>query len=841
MNSVPTPPAERVRLSWLAPLWGCVLGAAWQVTQPQLWRLSAYQLLLGLGLLIALLVLRRRLRPWLSWWLLLASAACCVAGMTGWRAHDYLAQTLPKSLEVVDLQVEGTIASMVQSTSNGQRWRFEVDQAASGVEGLPPLLELAWYGPYGKELEASQPLIPAWAQGQALRPGQRWRFTVRIKRPHGARNPHGFDYELLAWEQGVQATGYVRDQPAPQWLEQGASYRLQRWRQWLRDRIRGQTSQLQQWFPALEPQRQQAAMGVVAALAVGDQQAIERNDWALFRQTGVSHLMSISGLHITMFAWLAALLVGRLWRLSATACRWLPAPRVALLAGVLLAAAYAMFSGWGLPAQRTVCMLAVVAALQWLGVRWPWPCVWLLALAVVLVADPWALWQAGFWLSFVAVGVLLATDNRAASPGDQSAEGGFSSKWASKLAALWREQWLISLALAPLALLLFGQVSIVGLLANLIAIPWVTLVVTPLALLAALVPVAAAGAATAMLPLMALLQWLAQLPWAVWALPQPAWWASVLAIVVGLLLIAPLPWRLRLASAGLALPALCWPVQWPQWGEFELLAADIGQGNAVVISTAGHRMLYDAGPQYSRNSDAGERVLLPLMAAQGLRLNAMMLSHRDLDHTGGALAVKAAQPGLKVIGSGSVVDDAQLAALAPVQLCTQGQRWQWEGVDFEVLHPPAGDAWLNGRKFKPNFASCVLRIRSASGRVALLTGDIEAGQEQQLLQSGQMTAVDWLLVPHHGSKTSSTPAWVQSLRPRWAVVQAGYLNRFGHPVAEVSQRYVAAGTSLVLQEGCGAALWSSAKPLDLQCERQRQPRYWDVHALPVKAMESGAP
>ena len=820
----------RARASWLAPLWGCVLGAAWQVTQARLWELWLYQalLVLGIGLILGLswLALCTAMihKTLLRWLLLMLAAACSVAGVTGWRAHAYLAQTLPKSLEAVDIQVEGTIASMLQNSVNGQRWRFAVDQAAPGV---PQMMELAWYGPFGRELDASEPLIPVWAQGVALSPGQRWRMTVRIKRPHGARNPHGFDYELLAWEQGVQATGYVRDQPAAQLLQVSSQYPLQRWRQWLRDRIRVQGQQLQRWFPSMAQDREQAAIGVIAALAVGDQQAIDRADWALFRQTGVAHLMSISGLHITMFAWVAALLVGRLWRLSARACRFVPAPRVALLAGVLLAAGYAMFSGWGLPAQRTVCMLAVVALLQWWGVRWPWPCVWLLALAVVVVADPWALWQAGFWLSFVAVGVLLATDAGAAPQENERT----SRRFLSKLHALWREQWLISLALAPLGLLLFGQVSIVGLLANLVAIPWVTLIVTPLALLAALVPMAAALAATAMLPLMSLLQWLATWPGTVWALPQPAWWASMLAIGAGLLLIAPLPARLRCVAALFAIPALFWPAAWPGHGEFELLAADIGQGNAVIISTATHRMLYDAGPQYSRQSDAGERVLLPLLVAQGMRLDVMMLSHRDTDHAGGALAIKSAQSRLQVWGSDSVIEDAQLASLAPVQRCTKGQRWQWDGVDFEVLHPPAGDAWLNGRKPKPNFGSCVLRIRSASGRVALLAGDIEAAQEQLLLQTGLVGPVDWLLVPHHGSKTSSTEGWVQGLRPRWAVVQAGYLNRFGHPVAAVAARYQGVGSQLVLQDRCGAALWHSARAENLQCERQLRAHYWDVHGV----------
>ena len=528
-----------------------------------------------------------------------------------------------------------------------------------------------------------------------------------------------------------------------------------------------------------------------------------------------------------MFAWLAVLIVGRVWRLSARACRWMPAPRAALVMGVLLAAVYALFSGWGLPAQRTICMLAVVALLQWLGVRWPWACVWLLALAVIVVADPWALWQAGFWLSFVAVGVLLASNSGAVSAEAASAK----RRFLARLKELWREQWLISLALAPLGLLLFGQVSVVGLLANLLAIPWVTLLVTPLALLAAVLPMAASAAAVAMLPLMSLLQWLAALPGAVWALPQPAWWASVLAIAAGLLVIAPLPLRLRLVAAIFVLPALFWPRSWPRAGEFELLAADIGQGNAVIISTASHRLLYDAGPQYSRQSDAGERVLLPLMAANGMQIDAMMLSHSDKDHTGGALAVKEAQPRAKVWGSDSVIQAPQLAGLAPVLRCTQGQHWQWDGVTFEVLHPPAGEAWLNGRKAKPNFGSCVLRLRSASGRVALLAGDIEAAQEQQLLQTSLDEPVDWLLVPHHGSKTSSTESWVNTLRPRWAVVQAGYRNRFGHPVAAVVQRYQAVGSQLVAQDRCGAAYWNSAQPEKLECERLIRAHYWDVHAV----------
>jgi competence protein ComEC len=826
-------------------LWGCVLGAAWQVAQPQLWPAWSYQVLLCAGLVAAvgLAAGRRcawRRRGWPPRLLALLCAACTVAAATGWRAHAYLEQTLPGELEGQDIVVQGTIASMLQNTAQGQRWRFAVERAwrmdAEQSERLfPSMIELAWYLPWGSQ-GAPDAEGPAWVHGEPLAPGQRWCMTVRVRRPHGARNPHGFDFELQQWAQGVQATGYVRESPPPQRLQADAGYRMQRWRQQLRDRIRAQSAVLQRWWPALDEAERESAIGVVAALAVGDQQAVDRLDWTLFRQTGVAHLMSISGLHITMFAWLAAWATGRLWRLSARACQWLPAPRAALLAGAVLAAGYAVFSGWGVPAQRTVCMLAVVGGLQWWGLRWPWPQVWLLALAVVLAADPWALWQAGFWLSFVAVGVLLAADRREQPFGEAVTAAG---KALGKTMGMWREQWLISLALAPLSLLLFGQVSVIGLVANLVAIPWVTLLVTPLALASAMVPQAAALAAVALEPLMALLHWLAGAPLAVLALPQPAWWAGAVAIAAGLLLVAPLPGRMRAVAAMCCVPALWWPLPRPAWGEFEVLAVDIGQGNAVLLATQNHSLLYDTGPQYSRHSDAGERVLLPLFQALGVRPDAMMLSHRDTDHTGGALslhqALKAAGPAVAVWGSDSVIHDPALAALAPVRRCTAGEHWQWDGVTFEVLHPfEAGRTTpVQGARPSPNAGSCVLRLRSAVGRVALLAGDIEAAQERQLVSLGLKGPVDWLLVPHHGSKTSSSRPWIEALAPRWAMVQAGYRNRFGHPVPAVVQRYEQGGSTVVQQDRCGAALWRSAQPGVLLCERLIRAHYWDVHAVPL--------
>lgn len=648
-------------------------------------------------------------------------------------------------------------------------------------------------------------------------------MTVRLKAPHGLRNPHGFDYELWLWEQGVQATGYVRagpkDQP-PERLRTTWQHPVEQWRQSVRDAIFQRLTS----SPALGEDASAARVaGVVAALVTGDQRAIDRADWDIFRATGVAHLMSISGLHITLFAWLAAALVRLLWRRSARLCLAVPAPTAALVCGVLLAGGYALFSGWGVPAQRTVTMLAVVAALQLSGRRWPWPQVWLLACAAVVLTDPWALWQAGFWLSFVAVGVLFATDSVAAGAYPKSARGHFY--------ALLREQWVVTLALTPLSLLLFGQVSLVGFAANLLAIPWVTLVVTPLALAGVVWAPLWSLAAWALQPLAAGLQWLAGWPWAVVFLPAAPLWAGVLALLGGGLLAMRLPWQLRLWSVPLLVPLLCWQAPRPAPGQFELLAPDIGQGNAVLVRTATRTLLYDAGPRFSRESDAGHRVLVPLLRALGERVDVLMLSHRDADHTGGAAAVLAQQPGAAL--TGSIEAEHALQALRPATPCVAGQRWVWDGVAFEVLHPTGAEP---DHPARPNTASCVLRVASAEGgphaqAVALLVGDIEAAQEQALLARSNPVKADVLLVPHHGSKTSSSPAFLDAVQPRTALVQAGYRNRFGHPAPEVLQRYAQRQVPVVESARCGAATWSSARPDVVECERDKGRRYWQ-HTVP---------
>lgn len=809
--------ADPPRPPWTAVLAGAVAGPAVQLQQPELWPAAWYAALLAAAL--AVLALGRACRvagglrtpSWgtAAWRALAAGVAVAVAAgaCTGLRAGAYRAGALDPSLEGRDLVVTGVVAAMPQRSEAGLRFRLRVESARLGTADvhLPRQVLLGWYG--GAEVSDGRAALQM--QPADVRAGERWRLAARLKAPHGHVNPHGFDYELWLWEQGVQATGYVRAgpaQPPPMRLATTWAHPVERLRQQTRDAIFARVGE-PRWA------------GVLAALVVGDQGAIERADWDVFRATGVAHLMSISGLHVTMFAWLAAAAIGAGWRRSPRLCLAWPAQHAALAGGLLLAAAYAVFSGWGVPAQRTVWMLASVAVLRMLAREWPWPVLWLLACAVVVALDPWALTQPGFWLSFVAVGVLFASGAQGNAPVPPAA----ATRWrraGGALLALWREQWVVTVALTPLSLLLFGQVSLVGIAANLVAIPWVTLVVTPLAMAGILVPAAWDLAAIAVAALAHVLGWCAGWPFATWSAAVPPLWAGAAGVLGGLLLSMRLPWSWRTLGVPLLLPVLLWQAPRPPPGEFELVAADVGQGNAVLVRTASHTLVYDTGPGYSRDADAGQRVLVPLLRAWGESVHTVVLSHRDQDHTGGAAAVLRMQAGAALLSSLEAAHP--LHALRAGERCRAGQRWDWDGVTFEVLHPGPADP---AAAAKPNALSCVLRI--GNGRAhALLAGDVEKAQEASLLLAGRALRSDVLLVPHHGSKTSSTPAFLDAVRPALALVQAGYRNRFGHPAAEVLERYRERGIRVAASPECGAATWRSAEPAALRCERLTARRYW---------------
>ncbi|HEY1092678.1 MAG TPA: DNA internalization-related competence protein ComEC/Rec2, partial [Burkholderiaceae bacterium] len=393
--------------------------------------------------------------------------------------------------------------------------------------------------------------------------------------------------------------------------------------------------------------------------------------------------------------------------------------------------------------------------------------------------------------------------------------------WRAHLQAGWRAQWIATLGLAPLSLLFFQQISLVGLLANLIAIPLVSLVITPLALAGAVLPLLWQWDVYCIDLLHAVLRGLQSLPGAVQWLPVAPLWAQGLGLLGGVLAVLPLPWRVRVCAPLLAL-GLLWPaVPRPLEGVFELIAPDVGQGMAVWVRTRRHSLLFDAGPQWGPRSDAGQRVLLPLLRARGeARLDVLLLSHRDADHVGGAASLLAAEPVAELLSS--LAPGHPLLAQVPNRRCEAGQQWQWDGVHFEVLAPTADD-YL--RANKSNAVSCVLRIVDAAGHAALLAGDIEATQELALLARAQTVRSEMLLVPHHGSKTSSTEAFLRAVGPRLALVQAGYRNRFGHPALAVMARYQALGITVFESPSCGAWTWASADASP-QCQRELGRRYW---------------
>jgi competence protein ComEC len=832
-----------------------VVGTWLQLLQPNLKNTEFYAVFLAVaGVFIAYAAIlniakKNRFHTYSRTAIMFAISGLLAFGFTGLRAVDYASHALSPAYEGRDIDVVGIVSAMPQINESGTRFQLDVESSEllAVVDGaqtrhavnLPSKISLSWYGVVFGAMETASDLAALQRKPMPILPGERWRMTVRLKAPHGNSNPGGFDFELWLWEQGIQATGYVRtstNDAAPVRMAQTWQHPVEQLRYKVRDAIFTRMSHGDSTSHSSEA-------GIVAALVTGDQQSIERSDWDVFRTTGVAHLMSISGLHITMFAWGAVIVVGWLYRRSTRLCLAYPAPQAALLGGLLLATLYAVFSGWGVPSQRTIWMLVTITLLRLFGKRWPWPTVWILACVVVVVIDPWALLQAGFWLSFVAVGVLFATDVGQYTEHNKNSSGDVVKLSTSRRLVetikkkLWmggREQFIITMVLTPLTLLLFGQVSVVGLLANALAIPWVTLVVTPLAMLGTLFSPLwdLAGWSTTVLSLY--LGALSHLPFATVSMATPPMLVSALGVVGGMLMVMTWPWQLRLLGLPLLLTVILWQAPRPEAGQFELLAADIGQGNGLIVRTAEHTLAYDAGPRFSIDSDAGFRVLVPLLRRTNESVDTVMLSHRDIDHSGGIKSVLTMHPKANFISSVESTHDLQ--TFRPVQRCVAGQTWQWDGVDFAVLHPSAED--YESPK-KPNAMSCVLRVSTKQHSV-LLVGDLEQLQEARLVAELSTKAIilksdvlksTVLLVPHHGSKTSSSAEFLDAVQPRLAIVQAGYRNRFGHPAPSVMERYSERHIKVIDTAHCGAMSWASSAPTETRCQREVAKRYWH-HQVP---------
>ncbi|MDK9703544.1 MAG: DNA internalization-related competence protein ComEC/Rec2 [Sulfuritalea sp.] len=722
---------------------------------------------------------------------LLASVAAALGFVwAGGFAHLRLAQELPAALEGRDIELTGVVAGLPQTLERGVRFEFDVERAAPGV---PPHISLAWYRGRDDADDEAPALIP-------VRAGERWRFTVRLKRPHGNLNPHGFDYEAWLFERGIRATGYVRPRSAERVDAQvwRAAYAVEMLRENIRDRFR-----------AALPEAPYA--GILVALAVGDQQSIDAGLWQSFARTGITHLMSISGLHVTMFAGLAYALTGWLWRRSARLPLRLPAQQAAAAGGFVAAFLYCLLAGFAVPAQRTLYMLGVVAVAQLSRREVAASRVLLLALLLVLLLDPWAVLAAGFWLSFGAVALLFLVGGGRLGP----------ARWWVEWA---RAQWAVTLGMLPALLALFQQFSLVSPLANAVAIPLVSFVITPLALLGTLPLLdpllSLAHLVTAWM--MTCIDWLAGLPLAMWQQAAPSPWAVLLALAGGVWLLLPRGFPARWLGVLAFLPLLTVVPPRPQAGAAEITVLDVGQGLAVHVQTATHDLLFDAGPAFSADADSGNRIIAPYLRAMGVRrLDALVISHADKDHEGGAASVLAALP-VAMLKSSLPFEHALSAQPVPQEPCRDGDGWNWDGVRLDMLHPGADPL-----SRKTNDLSCVLRI-TAGGKSLLLTSDIEAVSEIALLQqhAGELPA-DVMTVPHHGSKTSSTPGFIAAVAARDVIFPVGYRNRFGHPRDEVVARYVQSGARLHRTDADGAVrIGLGSAGIAFRHEREERRRYW---------------
>jgi competence protein ComEC len=709
----------------------------------------------------------------------------------------------PPALEQMPLLLTGTIEGLVEryadtSTEAGGRptlhWTLRVEQCA----------RLS-----GDACEARLRRVQLTAYDTALKPtgGERWQLRVRLKRPRGFANPGGFDYEAWLMARRVSAVGVVDSAAANRRIEAAPPWSIDRWREALKRRLDSRASGL-------------AHADLLAGLTLGDGSGIAPESWETFRVTGTVHLFVVSGLQIAFTGGLALAGAKLWWRSPWGHSRrrdyWLGiAPAFAVAAG------YAQLAGSGLPIQRALIMFA---CFLWALARrresalhaWHW------ALLLVLLHNPLAVLDTGFWFSFGAVAAILIVARTLVD-----SRGGWLERWQ----LWWRLQCALFVAALPLLLAGSGQFTLLALPANALAVPWSTLLTMPPAFAALLCEAVAPRWAGALwwladLTLRGLWRYLCWLrEWSGYAIWQPAgmqWPGLVCALVCSALYLLP---------RGTPGRAWAWlfllPVAWPQLeriapGDCRITVVDVGQGLSVLVETASHRLLYDTGPPFGPRRTVAEFTVAPLLRRRGItRLDTVLVSHADSDHAGGWPTVAAQFPVARLLVGEALSSTASVQGPA-AQPCRAGQRWRWDGVEFSILHPPptGGAAYPEG-----NNRSCVLSIR-AGGLSILLPGDIERTAEYAL--HDQLPPVDILLAPHHGSRTSSTETFVARVRPRYVVFATGYRNRFGHPHSVVVERYAQAGAQMLNTADSGAITIDvqAGRISRIEQWRRERVRYW---------------
>lgn len=795
-------------------------------------------LCMGATVLTVVACMAQRHSPRRMFWLLPMWAALAGFLLTVARADARLHDSLAESNVNLVSRVELRVTSLPQRYSGMQS--FDADVIHAVPDGVPTKIRVSWRtgtwrGPYAQD--------EGWDGADvAVVPGQVWRMALILKPPHGSRNPNGFDYESYLFAHGVRAMGTVRGTPVllrdEPWHGLGV----------IAERTRFMVREFM--LPHLHNKRYGA---VLLALAIGDQASVEATDWDVFNRTGLTHLVSISGTHVTMIASLAGLFVVGVWRRvrfrGLALAERLPAQIAGALAALLVAWLYCLLAGWGVPAQRTFLMLAVIAATYVLRLTLSSSRLLLLAAFAVVLLDPWAMLSSGFWLSFGAVTVLM-TMAGGSGYSARSAHGSLGSRIKSSSLSAARLQLMISAALLPALALLFNEVSLASPLANAYAIPVVSLVITPLALLAALMstvsgaaPLAGLITEAAHIVLQAMMwptHWLADQALSSIAVASAPIVLTLLALAGLGVVVAPRGLPGGVLGWALVLPALTWAPPRPDPGDWHVVALDVGQAGAIVIKTAQHNLLFDTGLRQSAKVDSGSRVIWPYLRSMGIkRLDALVVSHADIDHVGGLRSLLDSMHIEQTYSSFNVehwlrreasllnIEDATTRPTAMTP-CHYGQHWTIDGVTFQVLWPLTGGySSLQANSRERNDHSCVLSVQGRHHSM-LLTGDISAAQEQELVQRG-IGHHDVVMAAHHGSNGSSNVAFIQAVQAAHAVAQAGAWSRYGHPNPAAVQRWSNGGVSFWRTDLDGAIVMeSSEQGLDIAGERQRKRRYWQT-------------
>lgn len=792
------------------------------------------------------------------------------ASFVTYRAQDRLKAVVPESIEGSNFRLIGVIDSLPSLFERGVSFEFFIESCEGEQSWCPKgrLIKLSWFN----------------GAPNRLMPGQRWELTTRLRRPHARLNPHLFDTELRMFEQGITAQGSVRVREAtPARLVNdtlgslhGASWWVERARYHLRESIKKALASKE--FLTLNIGSEESAqlakvslavVGVLVALVVGDQGAIGAGWWTIFNQTGVGHLMSISGLHVTMMAGFVASIAVAAWQafiFIASKLGRMPAGTnvpskqcVRWSAGVAGAWGYTALAGFGIPAQRTCWMVTLAAVAMLAGRSGSAMSVILFTASAVIFIDPWAILSAGFWLSFGAVSAIIyfgsarhfairavrtSKSEEARSRRVDFADA--TKSWLAKtLSNGWQSQVAATVSLLPVGAAFFSSFALLSPVANAIAIPLVSALVTPLAIVGGMLSFAGAtmigdsllwlGAAVTA-PLLEWLHWLASLPGSVAILGKPELFALALAICGMLCLLAPfrvVPWQLRSCGLLALLPIVFQTPQTPPYGEALLTTFDVGQGSAVLIETKNRRLLFDLGPSFGSASDAGSAVIAPYLRARGFKaIDGLILSHFDADHIGGLQSILG-NMNLDWVAS-SIPLSENIWSVTPKRFysCQRGDVWEWDEVRFEFMHPDTKDLKKDVAKStatsgaKSNSAGCVLKV-SANGVSALLTADIEANDERKILKKSRPSDLqaDVLFVPNHGSKTSSSNAFIEAVAPKMAIFQLGFRNRFKYPDLNVLQRYKDQSIAIHRTDELGA-IGITLPSLQVSSQRNLDSPYW---------------